>query len=112
MKLSIIIVNYNVEHFLEQCLLSVQKASKGIEVEVFVVDNNSIDGSINMIKEKFPEVIMIVNNENVGFSKANNQAIRLAKENWFFYSIPTQLLKKTPSKNAFNSWRIMKMQVD
>ena len=79
MKLSVIIVNYNVEHFLEQCLLSVQKASKGIEVEVFVVDNNSIDGSINMIKEKFPEVIMIVNNENVGFSKANNQAIRLAK---------------------------------
>ena len=78
MKLSVIIVNYNVEHFLEQCLLSVQKASKGIEVEVFVVDNNSIDGSINMIKEKFPEVIMIVNNENVGFSKANNQAIRLA----------------------------------
>ena len=79
MKLSVIIVNYNVEHFLEQCLLSVQKASKEIEAEVFVIDNNSIDGSLAMIKEKFPEVITIANKENVGFSKANNQGIKLAK---------------------------------
>jgi len=79
LKLSVIIVNYNVEHFLEQCLLSVQKASKEIEAEVFVIDNNSIDGSLAMIKEKFPEVITIANKENVGFSKANNQGIKLAK---------------------------------
>ena len=79
MKLSVVIVNYNVEYFLEQCLLSVRKASEGIDVEVFVVDNNSVDSSIDMVKQKFPEVILIENKENVGFSKANNQAIQISK---------------------------------
>lgn len=79
MKLSVVIVNYNVEYFLEQCLNSVRKACKGIESEVFVVDNNSVDGSLRMLRNKFPEVILISNQENVGFSRANNQAIKLAK---------------------------------
>jgi GT2 family glycosyltransferase len=79
MKLSIVIVNYNVRYFLEQCLLSVNKAIKGISAEVFVVDNNSVDGSVEMLMERFPDVITIANKENVGFSKANNQAIRLSK---------------------------------
>jgi GT2 family glycosyltransferase len=74
-KISIVIVNYNVEYFLEQCLNSVQKALSNIEGEVFVVDNNSIDGSTSMVKEKFPNVILIENKGNVGFSKANNQAM-------------------------------------
>ncbi len=78
MKLSIVIVNYNVEHFLEHCLQSVRKALKNIEAEVFVVDNNSVDGSIRMLKEKFPEVKLIENKDNVGFAKANNQAIRIS----------------------------------
>jgi GT2 family glycosyltransferase len=76
MKLSVIIVNYNVIHFLEQCLHSVRKATAGLTCEVFVVDNNSVDGSVKMVEEKFPEVKLIANNENTGFSKANNQAIR------------------------------------
>jgi len=79
MKLSIVIVNYNVEHFLEQCLYSVRKAVKDLKAEVFVVDNNSVDGSLRMLREKFPEVILIANKDNLGFSKANNQAIRLSK---------------------------------
>ncbi len=79
MKLSVVIVNYNVEHFLEQCLNAVRKASKDLEVEVFVVDNNSVDGSLRMLAEKFPEVVVIANKDNVGFSKANNQAIRVSK---------------------------------
>ena len=79
MKLSIVIVNYNVEHFLEQCLYSVRKAIKDIDAEVFVVDNNSVDGSLRMLREKFPEVILIDNKQNLGFSKANNQAIRQSK---------------------------------
>jgi GT2 family glycosyltransferase len=78
MKLSVVIVNYNVEHFLEQCLYSVRKASKGIDVEVFVVDNNSVDGSLRMLSDKFPEVILIANKGNLGFSKANNQAIKIS----------------------------------
>ena len=75
MKLSIVIVNYNVKYFLEQCLHSVSKACDGISSEVFVVDNNSVDSSVEMVKQKFPAVRLIANNENTGFSKANNQAI-------------------------------------
>jgi GT2 family glycosyltransferase len=77
MKLSIIIVNYNVEHFLEQCLHSVRRAVKNVSAEVFVVDNNSVDGSVAMVKEKFPEVKLIANEKNTGFSYANNQAIKI-----------------------------------
>jgi GT2 family glycosyltransferase len=79
MKLSVVIVNYNVMYFLEQCLYSVRKAIEGLQAEVFVVDNNSVDGSAKMVREKFPEVILIENNDNLGFSKANNQAVRLSK---------------------------------
>ena len=78
MKLSVVIVNYNVEYFLEQCLHSVRRAMQGIEGEVFVVDNNSVDGSLKMLAQKFPEVKIIANKENVGFAKANNQAIRVS----------------------------------
>ena len=79
MKLSVIIVNYNVEYFLEQCLYAVRRAMKGVEGEVIVVDNNSIDGSNLMVNKKFPEVKLVENKENLGFSKANNQGIRLSQ---------------------------------
>ena len=69
-KLSVVIVNYNVKHFIEQCLYSVIKASKDLPCEVFVVDNNSVDGSVELIKEKFPQVKLIVNESNKGFSVA------------------------------------------
>jgi GT2 family glycosyltransferase len=78
MKLSIVIVNYNVRHFLWQCLDSVEKAIKGIEAEVFMVDNASSDGSVEMVRKEFPWVITIANQENTGFSVANNQAMRMA----------------------------------
>ena len=76
LKLSVIIVSYNVKHFLEQCLHSVRAAIVGIDAEIFVVDNASVDGSVKMVKEKFPEIICIANLDNPGFAKANNQAIR------------------------------------
>ena len=78
MQLSIVIVNYNVRYFLEQCLLSVKRAVAQIDAEVFVVDNASVDGSVDMVKEKFPFAKIIANQNNVGFSKANNQAIEIA----------------------------------
>lgn len=78
MKLSVVIVNYNVKHFLEQCLHSVFNALVDIDSEVFVVDNNSVDGSVQLVREKFQQAQLIENKENVGFSKANNQAIRMA----------------------------------
>ena len=79
MKLSIIIVNYNVKHFLEQCLKSVEKAIEPLDAEIIVVDNNSVDGSLKMINHKFPKVLVISNKTNTGFSVANNQGIRIAK---------------------------------
>ena len=77
--LTIIIVNYNVKFYLEQCLESVRRASKGLQVEVFVVDNLSTDGSVEYLRGRFPEVTFIENHENVGFARANNQAIRQSK---------------------------------
>ena len=79
MKLSIVIVNYNVKYFLEQCLVSVERASSGLDTEVIVVDNNSSDGSVEYIRQRFPSVLVIANKDNPGFSKANNQALAVAK---------------------------------
>lgn len=93
MKLSVIIVNYNVKYFLEQCLYSVRRASEGIETEVFVVDNNSVDGSGKMVREKFPEVILIENKENTGFSRANNQAIKEAKGDYVLLLNPDTVVE-------------------
>lgn len=75
MKLSIVIVNYNVKHFLGQCLISVQRAVENIQAEVFVVDNASSDGSCDMVREKFAWVKLIASGINLGFSKGNNLAI-------------------------------------
>jgi len=80
LNLSVIIVNYNVKHFLEQCLISVEKALEKIDSEIIVVDNNSVDGSINLIKDKFSHVNLIANEKNTGFAVANNQAIKIAKK--------------------------------
>jgi O-antigen biosynthesis protein len=93
MKLSIIIVNYNVKYFLEQCLYSVQKACQGIDSEIFVVDNNSVDGSVKMVREKFPEVHLIDNKDNKGFSGANNQAIRKAKGEYILLLNPDTIVE-------------------
>ena len=78
LDLSIIIVNYNVKEFLQNLLYSIEKASTNITKEVIVVDNASDDGSVNLIKEKFPSVKLIENQSNVGFGIANNQALKLA----------------------------------
>jgi GT2 family glycosyltransferase len=94
MKLSVIIVNYNVKHFLEQCLHSVYKAAKGIDTEIFVVDNNSVDGSAQLIREKFPDLYFIENKENVGFSRANNQAIRQAKGEYILLLNPDTVVEE------------------
>lgn len=76
MKLSVVIVNYKVRFFLEQCLHSVVKAADGLSVEVIVVDNASGDGSVEYIRERFPSVMLVASDENLGFAKANNLAIK------------------------------------
>ena len=79
MQLSVIILNYNVRYFLEQCVDSVQKALEKIDGEIIVVDNNSQDESCAMIKQLFPKVILIENKENLGFPKGNNLGVAVAK---------------------------------
>ncbi len=93
MKLSIVIVNYNVKYFLEQCLHSVQNACHGIDSEIFVVDNDSVDGSVKMVKEKFPEIQLIENKDNKGFSSANNQAIRKSLGEYILLLNPDTLVE-------------------
>lgn len=94
MKLSVIIVNYNVRHFLEQALRSVRKALRGIEGEVWVVDNNSVDDSVRMVQEKFPEMRLIANKKNVGFAVANNQAIRESRGEYVLLLNPDTLVEE------------------
>ena len=74
--LSVVVVSYNVRAFLEQCLVSVERAKEGLNVDVWVVDNRSVDGSVDMVRRRFPWVNVVANEDNVGFSVANNQAIR------------------------------------
>lgn len=94
MKLSIVIVNYNVKYFLEQCLYAAIKAASKVNSEIIVVDNDSVDGSCQMVSDKFPEVILIANKDNVGFSKANNQAIRIAKGEYILLLNPDTVVEE------------------
>lgn len=100
MKLSVIIVNYNVKYFLEQCLLSVQKAAEGLAVEVIVVDNNSVDVSCEMVKEKFADVLLIENKVNTGFSKANNQGIQISKGEYVLLLNPDTVVEEDTFKKV------------
>ena len=100
MKLSVIIVNYNVEFYLEQCLLSVEKALTGIDSEVWVVDNNSVDYSLRMLKSKFPDVLLIENKVNTGFAVANNQAIREANGEYIVLLNPDTIVEEDTFRNT------------
>ena len=102
LDLSVVIVNYNVKFFLEQCLSSLKKSMNQLQCEVFVVDNNSVDGSVATIKNKFPWAKLIVNEENVGFSKANNQAIRRSTGKYVLLLNPDTLIKKDTLQKCFD----------
>jgi GT2 family glycosyltransferase/lipopolysaccharide/colanic/teichoic acid biosynthesis glycosyltransferase len=94
MEISIVIVNFNVKHFLEQALLSIQKATESIPTEILVVDNASQDGSVAMVQEKFPAVKLIVNTQNKGFAAANNQALRLARGRYIACINPDTIIQE------------------
>lgn len=80
--LSIIIVNYNTKEFLKRCLNSILSSIDGkISYEIIVVDNNSSDQSTEMVKKEFPQIKLIANKDNAGFSKANNQGIKISEKN-------------------------------
>ncbi len=102
MKISVIIVNYNVKHFLEQCLNSVLASARHCETEIYVVDNNSVDGSCSMVKEKFPEVHLIENKKNYGFSYANNQAIKISKGEYVLLLNPDTVIEEKTLQKVCN----------
>lgn len=97
MDVSIIIVNYNVEHFLSQCLQSVRASvhdlkSRGFKAEIWVVDNRSVDGSCAMVRTQFPEVKLLALDENVGFSRGNNRAIEQCNGRWVLLLNPDTVI--------------------
>ncbi|MEI6488144.1 MAG: glycosyltransferase family 2 protein [Bacteroidota bacterium] len=98
--ISIIIVNYNVKEFLIPCLRSIYASEIGlIKLEVIVIDNNSTDNSVEIVVTEFPQVIIIRNNYNAGFPKANNQGFEIAKGRYIFMLNPdTELLDNALTK--------------
>src|SRR5216684_540807 len=94
MQLSIIIVNYNVRVFLENALVSVCKAMQGLQGEVIVVDNASDDGSVEMLRQKFPAIKLIANSRNLGFAAANNIALRQAGGEYIFLLNPDTIVQE------------------
>jgi O-antigen biosynthesis protein len=94
MRLSVIIVSYNVRKLLEECLLSVERAIREIEAEIIVVDNKSEDNSAEMVAEKFPNVSLIRNQKNLGFSKANNQARTIAAGEYVLFLNPDTVVRE------------------
>ncbi len=93
-KISVIIVNYNVCYFLEQAIKSVLNAINNLDAEIIVVDNNSVDGSVELVEKKFPEVKLIANKKNVGFSSANNQAIKVAQGEYVLLLNPDTVVEE------------------
>ncbi len=94
MDLSIVIVNYNVRPFLENSLVSIGKAIRDLPAEVFVVDNASDDGSVEMVRERFPEVRLIVNKTNRGFAAGNNTAIPQCRGTYVLLLNPDTLVQE------------------
>ncbi|HIP88228.1 MAG TPA: glycosyltransferase, partial [Anaerolineales bacterium] len=80
---SVIVISWNTRALLEQCLRSVYGTAGDLVVEVIVVDNGSTDGSVEMVRERFPQARLMVNRENVGFARANNQAMAVAQGRYF-----------------------------
>lgn len=92
MQLSIIIVNYKVPLFVEQCLASLRLATRQLQVEIFVVDNNSADGSVAYLQPLFPEVNFIAKAHNIGFACANNDALWRCKGEYVLFLNPDTIV--------------------
>jgi len=90
---SVVIVSYNTQEILRNCLDALFEHSKGVAMEVFVVDNDSHDGSAAMVKNDFPSVMLITNHENLGFAAANNQAFALARGRYIILLNPDAYIR-------------------
>lgn len=103
--LSVIIVNYNVKDFLEQTLVSVIKALQDIASEVLVVDNHSSDGSVAHIRQRFPQVEIIANRENLGFARACNQGLRAARGEFLLLLNPDTIVQEDTFRKVIEFMR-------
>jgi GT2 family glycosyltransferase/lipopolysaccharide/colanic/teichoic acid biosynthesis glycosyltransferase len=92
LDLSIIIVNYNVKEFLQNLIHSIEKASLNLTKEIIIIDNASDDGSVDFIKEKFPQIKLIANSKNLGFGKANNIGLKQAAGKYILLINPDTLV--------------------
>ena len=108
MQLSVIILNYNVRFFLEQCVLSVQKALENIDGEIIVIDNNSSDDRCEMMKQLFPNVRLIENKENLGFPKGNNIGVAQAKGDYICILNPDTVVAEDTFSKILNTknWQL------
>ena len=97
--LSIIIVNWNAGHLLKDCLESIYRNIIKINCEIFVVDNASTDGSLEMVRKEFPQVKLVENKSNLGFAKANNQAINKSKGMYILLLNPDTIVQKDAFQN-------------
>jgi len=109
MDLSVIIVSWKVKDKLEKNLSALFKSQGDFKIEVFVVDNNSEDGSAEMIRQKFPEVILINNKDNLGFAAANDQALERAKGKYILLLNPDMLVRLDTLENIL-AWSIKNTQ--
>ena len=100
MKLTVVIVSYNVRDYIAQCLLSLTRALQGLEAEVYVVDNHSHDDTVAYLREQFPEVTVIASNHNLGFARANNIAIRQTQGNYVLLLNPDTIVAETTISEA------------
>lgn len=102
MELSVIIINYNVKYFLEQCLCSVQKAIEGVDAEVIIIDNNSTDGSVEYLQSQFQNFQWLSNKENVGFGRACNQGFKLSTGNYILFLNPDTIISEDCLKKCIS----------
>ncbi len=101
---SIIIVNYNTRELLRNCLASVYEKTSDISFETIVSDNGSKDGSIEMVRKEFPQVILLENDANLGFGTANNRGLEIAKGRYIFYLNSDTVLLNNAVRTFFDYW--------
>src|SRR5574344_2941143 len=102
MKLSVIIVSYNVKYYLEQCLNSLKRALTDIDSEIFVIDNHSRDDSVNYLQKRFSDVNFIDSNHNLGFARAHNLAIRQSEGEYVLLLNPDTIVGENVLRKAVN----------
>ena len=105
MQVSIVIVNYNTCDLLRNCLRSVYAQTKDIDFEVVVSDNGSVDGSVEMVRQEFPQVVLVENKANLGFGPANNRGVNVSKGEFIFYLNSDTLLLNNAIKIFYDYWK-------